>query len=714
MKQLLIKGGEIIVEQVPAPVVEAGHVLVDVRYSLISAGTEMSALESSGRSLVGKALEQPERVKKLWDHLRTQGLHKTIAKLQSKVSQPVPVGYSCSGRVIEVGAGINDLRPGDRVACAGSGLANHAEVVQVPRNLVVNVPDGCDLRDAASVTLGAIAMQGVRRADPRLGEVVVVTGLGLLGQITVQLLKAAGCRVIGLDLDDRRVVLARELGAADAFNPARVSVENEVRHRTHGHGADAVIITAASESDAVVQQAMELARKKGRVVVVGAVGLGLQRSPFYEKEIDFLISCSYGPGRYDERYEEQGLDYPYAYVRWTEGRNMREYLRLIARGEVRVKGILEEEFPLSQAPRAYAALGRAANRPLGVLLSYPAEGDVRAGELGTKVVLRSRATAGKVRVAVVGAGSFAKEVHLPNLQKLSDFYHVQAVVSRTGSNAQATAQHFNANYATTDYREALDDPDVDAVLICTPHHLHARQAMEAAQAGKAVFLEKPMALDANSLDRLVGVLRETRVPFMVGFNRRFSPAARRAKELIAGRQNPLMISYRVNAGYLPPQHWTQTEVGGGRLVGEACHIFDLFRYLIDESITELSALAITPRKEHVLASDNVVVTLKYVDGSVATLLYTALGSAEVGKEYMELYVDGKVLVLDDYRSLQVHGAKARGWSARRQDKGHEAELRAFAEYLSGKREMPLSLPSIYETTMASFLAGAGYCGEWPG
>ncbi len=704
MRQVLIRRGQVSVENVPAPLVEDGHILVEVAYSLISAGTEISSVESSGKSLIQRALERPDRVLQVIDHLRKQGIQKTVAKVRGQVAGGSPTGYSCSGIVIQVGRGVNGFQPGDRVACAGAGIANHAEIVLVPTNLAVKVPDGCDLKDAASVTLGAIAMQGVRRADPRLGEIVAVIGLGLLGQLTVQLLKVAGCRVIGLDLDARRVALARKLGADHAFHPAEVELATEIRHLTGDHGVDATIITAASSSDAIVQQAMEITRKKGRVVVVGAVGLGLKRSPFYEKEIDFLISCSYGPGRYDQAYEEKGVDYPYAYVRWTENRNMAEYLRLVAEGRVRLDEILEREYDLAQAPEAYAALQTSSERPLGVLLRYPVHTDEAiASKLETKTVLRDRPVNGKVRIAVIGAGNFAKSVHLPNLQKLSDLYHLRAIVSSTGTNALATAQQFGADYATTSYEDVLADPDVDAVLICTRHHLHAQQAMAAARAGKAIFLEKPMALNQAELDELATVLQQTGVPFMVGFNRRFSPAAQRAKEIIADRQNPMMILYRMNAGYLPPDHWTQTEEGGGRIIGEACHIFDLFQYLVDAPMVEVSATAIAPKTEHVLAGDNVSATLRYEDGSVATLFYTALGAPCLSKEYMELYVDGKVLILDDYKRLTVHGIGLKGWESTIQDKGHYRELFIFAHYVhqSSLSDLPIPLRDLIETTIVS-------------
>jgi predicted dehydrogenase/threonine dehydrogenase-like Zn-dependent dehydrogenase len=712
VRQVLIGRGKAVVATVPAPLVEPGHLLVEVAYSLISTGTEITGVARSGKSLVKRAVEQPGRVKEVLNYLQSQGIRRTVAKVQGKLAKS-PTGYSCSGTVIQVGEGVKDLQPGDLVACAGGGIATHAEIVLVPRSLLVRVPEGCGLKAAASVTLGSIAMQGLRRADPRLGDIVAVIGLGLLGQLTVQLLKAAGCRVIGLDLDARRAAIAERLGADRAFLPSEANVISEIRHLTAGHGVDATIITAASQSDAIVNQAMEITRKKGRVVVVGAVGLGLKRSPFYEKEIDFTIACSYGPGRYDERYETQGIDYPYAYVRWTENRNMQEYLRLIAAGKIQLDPILEHEYDITQAPQAFEALQAETEKPLAVLLAY-AQGDEadRARKLERKVILRPHSEGGKINVAVVGAGSFAKSMHLPNLQMLSSLYHLRAVVSTTGSNAQVTAEQFKADYATTDYNDVLVDDSVDMVLIATRHHLHAPMAMAAARVGKAIFLEKPMALSGPELDELARVLVETRVPFMVGYNRRFSPAARRAREVIRERQNPLMILYRVNAGYLPRDHWTHGWEGGGRIVGEACHMFDLFQYLVAPArVAEIASTAIVPRANHISSSDNVVTTVRYDDGSVATLLYTALGAADLPKESVEVYTDGRILVIDDYRALRVYGASLRGWSSPVQDKGHLEELRAFATHLLDGSQPVIELDALVETARVTLEAAAAAGGE---
>ena len=580
MKQILIRRGQVTVEEVPTPLIEPGHVQVEVAYSMISSGTEIGAVESTGKSLIKRAIEQPEKVEKVMGHLLTKGIKRTIANVRSKDDAAFPSGYSCSGIVIQVGEGIKDIHPGDLVACAGAGIANHAEIILVPRNLLVKVPENCDLKAAASVTLGAIALQGVRRARLCMGENAAVVGLGLLGQLTIQLLKSAGCRVIGFDLDARRVRLAEELGADKAFHSMEVNMPNEALHFTEGHGVDATIITAASQSNEIVQQAMEITRKKGKVILVGDVGLGLKRSPFYEKEIDFLISCSYGPGRYDERYERRGLEYPYAYVRGTENRNMREYLRLVAEGKVRLEAIIEREYEISEALHAYEELP-GEGRPLAVLLRYPiANYKSRAEKLSTKVVLRSKSTSDRIRIAIVGAGSFAKTMHLPNLQELSNLYHIRAIVSATGSNAKVTAEQYGADYFTTDFVDVLKDPEVDAVLICTRHHLHCRQVVAALKAGKHVYCEKPLGLTEEELESIIScyglspsdfapgktkVVETGMNPILtVGFNRRFSPSAIRAKEMINERTNPLVVVYRVNAGYIPLENWVHGKEGGGK------------------------------------------------------------------------------------------------------------------------------------------------------
>jgi predicted dehydrogenase/threonine dehydrogenase-like Zn-dependent dehydrogenase len=679
---------------------EPGCVLVAVAYSLISAGTEMSSLQSSSESLIKKALKQPEKVNKLLKMVQKQGLKNAFDFVEGKLSSVSALGYSCSGTVIQVAADITDIHPGDRVACAGAGKANHAEWVVVPRNLVTRIPDGVSLRDAASTTLGAIAMQGVRRADLRLGEWAAVIGLGLLGQITVQLLRASGVNVIGFDLEPARVEKAKSAGLTYGFISNEIDPVVEVQRLTQKYGVDAAIITAASKSDVIVQQAVQMTRKKGKVVVVGAVGMGLRRSPLYEKEIDFLISCSYGPGRYDPTYEEKGVDYPYAYVRWTENRNMAEYLNLIENRQVNFSSLVDAEFSIDQAVEAYASL-QAPHPPTAVLFHYPAADQPPTENENHKIPLTStsKAKSGIIRVAVVGAGSFAQSMHLPNLKQLPSLYHLQAVVSKTGLNARNVGTQFGAKYATTDYQDVLNDPDVDMVMICTRHNLHAQQIIQAAQAGKAVFVEKPMALTLKEIDEIEKTLAQHPVPFMVGFNRRFSPSATRAKEILSNNPGPLMLMYRVNAGYIPLNHWVHGSEGGGRIIGEACHMLDLLKYLVSPAKVEsYQSTAIRPSQDHLSASDNVTISIRYADGSVATLLYTSLGTADFPKEYLEIYAGDRVLVMDDFKSLRVHGASLKGWQSDIQDKGHINELRAFAAYVAGKADAPISLSDLIETT----------------
>jgi predicted dehydrogenase/threonine dehydrogenase-like Zn-dependent dehydrogenase len=720
MKQVLLRNGRAVVEEVPAPALLPGSIVVRVGYSCISPGTEGATLSGTevkmGLGLVKSALRHPEKVRQVLGSLRTRGFQATKALIQGRISFGSTVGYSCAGIVAEVADGVEGFRPGDRVACAGNAYAHHAEVIVVPQNLAVPVPPSVELSQAATVTLGAIALQGVRRAQPALGETIGVVGLGLLGQLTVQLLKAAGCRVVGLDLRRSRVELACSLGLDDGLVSTDGDPEQRVQHLTHGFGLDAVILTAATPSNDPVNQAMRLARRKGRVVVVGDVGLTLQRQEMYRKELDLLMSTSYGPGRYDPTYEEGGLDYPYAYVRWTEQRNMAAYLDLVGGGKIQLAPLLTAVLPLAEADRAYEAL-RAEEGPLTVLLQTPLVSE--AAPLGRRLVLTRRRAPDRqrLRVAVIGAGSFAQGTHLPNLKQLADRYEIRAIVSRRGTSALSVARQYDAAVAATDYREVLADAEVDAVLICTRHDLHATQAAEALRAGKHVLLEKPMAITREELAELTHTIRDLQTAgscpaFMVGFNRRFSPFALRVKEAVAGRVHPLLIRYRMNAGALPPGHWVNSPEGGGRAVGEACHILDLFRYLAGAPAERVTATAVGPHPPLCRADENFVATLRYRDGSVCTLAYTALGASAFPKEEMEVYADGTVLVVHDYRSLEAYGGKGAGWRAPVQDKGHRAELEAFHRLVTGQGDPPLTLEEMVEVTECSLrirdqVAGGG-------
>lgn len=705
MKQVFFHKGSILVEDVPAPMASDGAVLVEVAFSLISVGTELAGVQSTGESLVRKALRQPEKVRKVVRMVAEQGLSETMNRVRSQTGQVLPSGYSCAGTVIDVGPGVTDIAKGDRVACAGAGYANHAEIVNVPRDLVARLPQGVRFEDGCSATVGAIALQGVRRAQNCLGETVAVIGLGLLGQLTVQIAKAAGCRVCAIDIDPARVELARQFGADFPINAGSGSPLSQVLDVTDAYGADSTIITAASQSDAIVQQAMEMTRKKGRVVVVGAVGLGLQRSPFYEKEIDFLISCSYGPGRYDPSYEEDGIDYPYPYVRWTENRNMQAYLGLIAEGKVDFGAMVDGVWDISDAPKAYASLqGEGGKKPLAVLLDY---GKARATDKRqTRVhITPSAKIEGKIGVAVIGAGAFAQGVHLPHLKKLSDTYQLVAVSDIVGGVAHSAAKKFGAAYATTDWREVLSDDKVDLVVITTRHHLHAQLGMEAAKAGKAVLCEKPMAMNSEELEQLVTVIEETRVPYMVGFNRRFSPAAAQIKRALPGAaasRSPLVINYRVNAERLPPDSWVFGQEGGGRVIGEACHMFDFFNFLAESAVEGLDVQAVRAHGGRAVLRDNFSAILRYANGDVCTLTYASVGSDALGKEYVEVHCGGASFVIDNFKNLTGYGAKGVGWKSGSSQKGHIEELTAFAKCLTERGKWPISLEDLVSASRLSY------------
>ena len=702
MKQVLIKQGSAVVEEVPSPLVEPGTLLVRVNHSCISIGTEMSGMKASGTPLWKRALQQPENVKQVLKMAASQGIGRTRSQIKGVLSSGHPTGYSAAGTVLESGEGIDDIRPGDRVACAGAQCAHHAEIIRVPRNLAAPVPDDVDYPAASTVTLGAIALQGVRRAQPTLGETFVVIGLGVLGQLTVQILMANGCRVIGTDLDKKRILLAQELGMHMGLYPEGGANIEHVARLTDGIGADGVIITAATPSHEVISTAFQMCRRKGRVVLVGDVGLNLNRSDFYEKEIDFFISTSYGPGRYDTNYEEKGLDYPVGYVRWTENRNMAEYLRLLSENKVNVAPFITATYPIDNADSAYEALKNQVDTPLMVLLNYPQPGEPKDLVRIVPNPIASASGPGKIRMAVVGAGSFARDMHLPNLKSLPDLYHLQAIVSRTGHNAHATTKMFGANYAGTDYQKVLDDPEVDAVLITTRHNLHADMTLKALKAGKHVLVEKPLALTRDELDDISSFfdnIDDTREPsdksrppiLMTGFNRRFSPYAKHIKEIVVHRSNPMILNYRMNAGYIPLDHWVHTEEGGGRNIGEACHIYDLFTYLTDAKATHIQTHAMVPKTAYYSQHDNFVTSISFSDGSVATLTYTALGSSGYPKEHLEIFVDGKVLMMEDYKKLTIHGSKAKGKENRTVDKGHKAELDVFAQAVRQGGNWPIPL-----------------------
>ena len=707
MIQAIVKKGRVLAEQIPAPSVSRGCVLIKVVNSCISAGTEISGVSNSGKSLIRRALEQPENVKKVINMVKSDGIASVYAKVKGKLDSGSPTGYSLSGVVIAVGEGVSNFEIGERVAAAGAGLANHAEYVDVPKNLVMKMPQDMDFERACTVTLGGIAMQGVRRIDLRLGETCVVVGAGILGLLAVQMLKISGVRVAVSDFDDRRLQIAKEYGAELVINPSKDDLLDVVSSWSGGHGADGVLFTAATSSSEPLSQSFQMCKKKGRVVLVGVAGMQINREDMYKKELDFLISTSYGPGRYDKSYEEQGLDYPFSYVRWTENRNMSEYLRLVNENLIKLDKLIDAKYPIEQVTEAFESLQTSQNKPLMVLLDY---GEANLAELDSylnhdKKIIISSAPVNRdvINVAFVGVGGFATGMHLPNISKLTDKYKIYAIMNRSGHKAKAVAQQYGANYATSNLDDILNDKNVDLVIISTRHDSHAELTLKALEAGKNVFVEKPLATNKEELEKIKKFYEgEGDKPVLfVGFNRRFSAYAQEIKKHTDARINPMIIRYRMNAGYIPMDHWVHEN--GGRMVGEACHIIDLMTALTGSEIQSVFSQAITPSNEKYSAEDNKSIVLKYKDGSVANIEYFANGSKELSKEFMEIHFDGKSIVLDDYKSLKGYGVGLKEISTNVSQKGQLEELEALFEALKGsKKNWPIELWDMVQTTEISF------------
>ena len=680
------RSGELKVAEVPAPAMGNGELLVATRVSLISSGTERQLMQLAKSSLVGKAAARPDLVRRVLVNVRKEGLRPTFDKVFAKLDTPIPLGYSLVGEVIGIGRDVAGYAPGDRVACAGAGLANHAEINAVPKNLCVRVPQGVDDEDASFVTLGAIALQGVRQAAPTLGEIVVVMGLGLIGLLTVQILKANGCRVIGFDPNPARAALAKQLGADIAVSEAL----NEVAlARTGGVGADAVIVTASSKSSEPINQAAEISRVKGRIIVVGLVGMSIDREPFYKRELELKLSMSYGPGRGDPAYEFAGRDYPLPYVRWTEQRNMEAFLGLIEQGRVTPKAYVTHRFAIAEAEKAYQLMEKGEPH-LAMLLTYPEQ--TAAPE---RVVVRAPAPPReKLGVGFIGMGNYARGVLLPKV-KGAEGVALTAVVTRTGLSAHHSAEKFGFGVAATDAAAVLDDPSTNAVFIATRHDSHASLVARALSAGKHVFCEKPLALDRASLDEAIAAARAGSAVLTVGFNRRFAPLLKQARDALNPRSGPLMMIYRVNAGAIPGDSWIQRDEGGGRILGEACHFVDALTYLCGALPIDVQASA---ARGH---GDAVSAILRFADGSIGTIIYSSLGDASLPKEYLEAFAHGRAITLDDFNALTIHaGGKVKTVKAS-QDKGQSALVAAFLDAARGKAPAPIPLDEIEAVSRAT-------------
>lgn len=714
MKQVLqdARTGAIAVEEVPSPQLLPGCVLVRVAASLVSAGTERASSEFARKNLLQKAKSRPDLVRDVISKVQRDGLFSAIQAVRSRLDQPQNPGYSSAGTVISVGEGVTDIQPGDRVACAGAGFAVHAEIACIPRLLAARIPAASTgdvpFDEACFATLGAVALHGIRTAEAKLGDVVAVIGLGLLGQLTAQLLKAGGCRVLGMDIDSSRADLARQLGA-DAVASSAAVFRDLCLESSSGAGVDSVLIAAETASSDPVNLAGAVARDRAIVVAVGTVGMDIERKSYYQKELDFRISRSYGPGRYDAAYEQKGRDYPIGYVRWTETRNMEAFVQLVAERKVDVGSLITHRFSIERAPSAYDLItGRTRQPFLGVVLQYSED----SGESRTLSLVPERnfeATdaprATDVTVGLLGAGGFASSTLIPAMKSAGNTSLV-SVCSATGSHAQHAARKFGFRNSTTDEAELLANPEINTVVIATRHHLHARQVVAALRAGKNVFCEKPLCLAEEELLAICQAYWELpsaeRPALTVGFNRRFAPMTQRMKAFLRPITEPLALHYRINAGYLPPDHWVNDrEQGGGRILGEVCHFVDLLSFFASSPIIEVSTRVLGNSARY--SADNLVVALRFANGSEGTISYLANGDRSFSKERLEVFGGGSTAVLDDFRRLDLvrNGRKESVHSRWRQDKGHRSEWAAFAECLRNGSESPIPFEEIVASTLAT-------------
>lgn len=689
MKQLIqdFKTGEIKVVDVPAPRAQQGCLLVRNAWSLVSAGTERSTVSTGQKSLLGKARARPDLVKKVLESVKREGIVSAYQKVQARLDNWKTLGYSTAGEVVEVGEGVTGFRVGDRVACAGQDKASHADYVNVPANLCAAVPEGVDLQHACFTTVGTIALQGVRQAEAKLGEVVAVIGLGLVGQLSVQILKAAGCRVLGIDISPGACALALESGADAVAVRGRDDVESIVAGLTRGYGVDSVLITAAAPTNDPVELAGRISRDRGTVVMVGVTGMDIPRDLYFAKELQFRLSRSYGPGRYDPLYEEGNVDYPIGYVRWTEGRNFDAFLDLIAGGRLRLDVLITHRIPIEDALKAYDIItGKVKERFVAVLLQYPtmAVAPQRIFAVnGTKPEAK-----GSVVLGVIGAGNYAQAMLLPHF-KASPDVTLKAVATSSGVTARKVAERVGFALAASDPADILNDREINAVLIATRHHLHAPLVIQALEAGKTVFVEKPLVMTRPELDQVRAALEATGGRVHVGFNRRFAPTAVAARAHLKDVPQQTAL-YRVNAGPLPNGHWLRDPVqGGGRLVGEGCHFIDFLQFLTGQKPTRVHARSLGGGAA--TAEDSFLVELSFADGSIGTILYTALGDSVFAKERVESFGGGRVIVIDDFKTGQlVVGGATQLSGGKGQDKGQATQVQLFIEAVKNGTPMPIS------------------------
>jgi polar amino acid transport system substrate-binding protein len=699
VKQLIqnFKTGELYVDEVPLPSISEGMVLVENQYSLISSGTEKGTVKVAKANLLGKAKQRPDLVAQVLQNIRKEGIAATINKVRTKLDSLKALGYSTSGVVLASLDTNGNFQPGDRVACAGQDYASHSEIVAIPQNLCVRIPDNVSYEEAAFTTLGAIALQGVRQASPVVGEKVCVIGLGLLGQLTGQILKANGCDVLGIDLSDSLIQLANEISVHKAFHRHDPNLINNAESFTNGLGFDSVIITAAAPTNDPVILATELCRKKGKIIVVGAVKMDIPRDPyFYRKELELKISCSYGPGRYDPNYEELGNDYPPAYVRWTEQRNMEAFLGMIAKGLIQVNPLISHRFKIDQAEAAYdIVLGKNREPHIGILLKYHPNEKKKL----TKINIESHAVS-KLNVGFIGAGSFAQSYLIPSVKAFGA--SLDTVVTSKGITSKNVGEKFGFNNCSADINDVIQNNDINTVFIATPHSSHASLVIKALNAKKNVFVEKPLAISYEELEEIKNLKEKSAGLLMVGYNRRFAPVSSEIKKLFGKTGEPLVIQIRVNAGFIPKEHWTQIpEIGAGRIIGEMCHFIDLMQFFTESRPIKVYADCISSQNAVLKNDDNIGIIVKFEDGSIGNLTYVANGDKGLPKEHIEIFSAGKTGVIHDFRSGTFYSDN-KSKNLKLQGKGHQQEVQAFLNALNEGRPSPIDFRSIYFTTLTTF------------
>lgn len=706
MKQVFTSSKGVVVKETTEPALGRGSVKIKVAYSCISAGTEMTAVTKANQSLVQRAVQNPEQVKNVIEFAMHQGLKKALGRVESTMDKLSGSGYSVAGEVVAVGAGVDDFRIGDLVSAGGANMALHAEYVVVPKNLVVHVPDGLKLAYASMGTVGSIAMHGVRRADLRLGEYGVVVGCGLMGLLAIQMMKASGVKVACTDVNASRLALAGELGADKVINSAEEDPVNAVRNWTNGYGADSVLFTASTHSDEPLSQCFRMCRRKGKVVLLGVSGMNIKRDDMYRDEIDFIISTSYGPGRYDPEYEGKGLEYPYAYVRWTENRNIYSFLELIRDGKINIEKISPKIYPLEEANAAYDGIKNDPGSHIITILDY----GVTLGEQKTQPaqihLQEPKAVSHKtITIGLIGAGNFATGTLLPIIADLPEKYYLKTIVNRSGEKSLNAARKFKAAIISSDPEDIYKDPEINLVLICTRHNNHSELVLKGLRAGKNVYVEKPLATTLEQLGEIRQFYVENEgktVPsLMVGFNRRFSKYAQEIKRVLDKRTAPVFIRYRMNAGFAPADAWVHGD--GGRIIGEGCHLIDLMQYLVGKKVTDCSESHFNPKAGYYSGEDNRFITMEFEDGSVAEVEYFSCGSSELPKEYMEVHWEGKSIILDDYKVLTGYGVKLKSLKSSTSMKGHEEEWLALYDALQ-QGTSPIDINSLLRTTELSILS----------